>query len=148
MNWKKTVRTVIKQDLNSGVDPTVLRYIGFLEKQKMQLPIQILLHLRLLLRSNGIKYLKNLFQRHAICLEGVLMQWLKKWWPYWINLLFCASLLILLLFFKSWLIFLISEYRDLIPGQITPKTQKWYLMPPCLTHRYWPKLKLRNQGKG
>ena len=23
--------------------------------------------------------------------------------------------------------------RGLIPGHVIPKTQKWYLMPPCLT---------------
>ena len=37
----------------------------------MQLPIQILVHLRLLLRRNGIKYLKNLFWMHANRFEGV-----------------------------------------------------------------------------
>ena len=30
-----------------------------------------------------------------------------------------------------------------IPGQIIPKTQNWYLMPPCLTQNY----KVRIKGK-
>ena len=39
----------------------------------------------------------------------------------------------------------------LIPGRVIPKTQKWYLMPPCLTLsiiRYGSRVKWRNPGKG
>ena len=39
----------------------------------------------------------------------------------------------------------------LIPGQVIPKTQKWYLMPPCLTRsiiRYESRVKWSNPGKG
>ena len=42
-------------------------------KQK-QLPIQILVRFRLLLRSNGIKYQKNLFWSQINRLAGVLIQ--------------------------------------------------------------------------
>ena len=38
-----------------------------------------------------------------------------------------------------------------IPGRVIPKTQKWYLMPPCLTLsiiRYGPRVKWSNPGKG
>ena len=38
-----------------------------------------------------------------------------------------------------------------IPGQVIPKTQKWYLMPPCLTLsiiRYVSRVKWSNPGKG
>ena len=37
-----------------------------------------------------------------------------------------------------------------IPGRIIPKTQKWYLMPPCLTLRivsYQSRVKWGNPGK-
>ena len=44
------------------------------QKKKMQLLIQILFRLRLLLRQNGIKYLKNLFWRNANRFEVVLIQ--------------------------------------------------------------------------
>ena len=39
----------------------------------------------------------------------------------------------------------------LIPGQVIPKTKKWYLMPPCLTLiiiRYGSKIKWVNPGIG
>ena len=38
-----------------------------------------------------------------------------------------------------------------IPGRVIPKTQKWYLMPPCLTlsiRRYGSRVKWGNPGKG
>ena len=54
---EKTVRTAIKQDLSLGL----YHLSGAIKKTKqMQLPIQILVRLRLLLRKNGIKCLKNL----------------------------------------------------------------------------------------
>ena len=31
--------------------------------------------------------------------------------------------------------------RGLIPGRVIPKTQKWYLMPPCLTQHYKVRIK-------
>ena len=37
------------------------------------------------------------------------------------------------------------------PGRVIPKTQKWYLMPPCLTLsniRYGSRVKWRNPRKG
>ena len=37
-----------------------------------------------------------------------------------------------------------------IPGQVIPKTQKWYLMPPCLTLsiiRYGSRVKWSNPGE-
>ena len=40
--------------------------------------------------------------------------------------------------------------RGLIAGRFIPKTQKWYLMPPCLTLsniRYGSRVKWRNPGK-
>ena len=40
---------------------------------------------------------------------------------------------------------------SLIPGQVTPKTQKWHLMPPCLTLniiRYTSRVKWSNPGNG
>ena len=43
------------------------------------------------------------------------------------------------------------EDRDSIPGWIIPKTQKWYLIPPCLTLsiiRYGSRVKWNNPGKG
>ena len=33
-----------------------------------------------------------------------------------------------------------------IPGQVIPKTQKWYLMPPCLILRIRSKTKWSNPG--
>ena len=39
----------------------------------------------------------------------------------------------------------------LFPGRVIPKTQKWYLMPPCLTLgiiRYGSRVKWSNPGKG
>ena len=78
--YDKTVWTAIKQDLNPDFNPARLRFMGCFRKTKqMQLPIQIFLCLRLLLRKNGIKCLKNLcWSRHANCFEGVLIQYLKK----------------------------------------------------------------------
>ena len=38
-----------------------------------------------------------------------------------------------------------------IPGRVIPKTQKWYLMPPCLAVsiiRYGSRVKWSNPGKG
>ena len=38
-----------------------------------------------------------------------------------------------------------------VPGQVIPKTQKWYLMPPCLTLSiimYGSRVKWSNPGKG
>ena len=38
-----------------------------------------------------------------------------------------------------------------IPGRVIPKTQKWYLMPPCLTLsivKYVSRVKWSNPGKG
>ena len=38
-----------------------------------------------------------------------------------------------------------------IPGQVTPKTKKWYLIPPCLTLniiRLGSRVKWSNPGKG
>ena len=69
---------------------------------------QVLVHLRLFLRSNGIKCLENLFWRHANHFEGVLIQLLKKWQPYWVNLLFCIIFLILLFIFKNWINLVLS----------------------------------------
>ena len=67
--------------------PLITLYEAF---KKMQHPIKILVRLRRLLRSNGIKCLKNLFWRQANRFESLLIQQLKKWWPYWVNLLFCV----------------------------------------------------------
>ena len=39
---------------------------------------------------------------------------------------------------------------DVIPGRVIPKAQKWYLMPPCLTHsfiRYVSRVSGSIQGK-
>ena len=49
--------------------------------------------------------------------------------------------------------YLLLLQRDLgsIPGRVIPKTQKWYLMPPCLTLsiiRYRSRVKWSNPGKG
>ena len=41
--------------------------------------------------------------------------------------------------------------RVSIPGRVIPKTQKWYLMSPCLTLsiiRYVSRVKWNNPGKG
>ena len=41
--------------------------------------------------------------------------------------------------------------RDLILGRVIPKTQKWYLMPPCITLsiiRYRSRVKWSNPRKG
>ena len=54
---EKTVRTAVKQDLNPGLNPLDYVIQDFLENKQMQLPIQILVRLRLLLRRNGIKCL-------------------------------------------------------------------------------------------
>ena len=38
-----------------------------------------------------------------------------------------------------------------IPGRVIPKTQKWYLIPPCLTFsiiKYGSRVKWNNRGKG
>ena len=87
---EKTARTAIKQDLTPDFNSPWLRYMQ---------QIQILIHLKLLLSSNGVKCLQNLFWRHANRFEGILIQWLKKWWSYWVKYLFCVELLILLLIF-------------------------------------------------
>ena len=42
-------------------------------------------------------------------------------------------------------------YLGSIPGRVIPKTQKWYLMPPCLILsiiRYRSEIKWSNPGKG
>ena len=44
-----------------------------------------------------------------------------------------------------------SEDLGSIPGRVIPKTQKWYLMPPCLTFsiiRYRSRVRWSNLGKG
>ena len=41
--------------------------------------------------------------------------------------------------------------RGSIPDRVIPKTQKWYLIPPCLTLsiiRYGSRVKWVNRGKG
>ena len=41
--------------------------------------------------------------------------------------------------------------RSSIPGRVIPKTQKWYLIPPCLafsTIRWGSRVKWSNPGKG
>ena len=64
----------------SSPDLNLLGYAiwDVLKTKKMQLTIQILVCLRLLLRWNWIKCLKNLFWRQAIHFESMLIQWLKK----------------------------------------------------------------------
>ena len=37
--------------------------------------------------------------------------------------------------------------RSSIPGRVIPKTQKWYLIPPCIV-RYRSRVKWSNLGKG
>ena len=71
---EKTVRTAIKQDLSPHCNPLDYTIWGILEIKQMQLLIQILVDLRLLLRRNGIKYLKNSFWRHANHFKGMLIQ--------------------------------------------------------------------------
>ena len=56
---EKTLRAAIKQDLNPDLNPLDYAIWG-VENKNMQLPIQILVRFRLLLRRNGIKCLKNL----------------------------------------------------------------------------------------
>ena len=58
---EKTVMTAVKQDLRPDLDPLDYVIWEVLENKtkQMQLPIQILVHLRLILRKNGIKYLKT-----------------------------------------------------------------------------------------
>ena len=44
-----------------------------------------------------------------------------------------------------------AGYLGSIPGRVIPKTQKWYLIPPCLTPsniRYVSRVKWNNQRKG
>ena len=65
---------------------------------KTQTTNQILVRLRLLLRRNGIdssniKCLKNLFWNMQIVLKECWYSNWKKWWPYWVNLLFCVYLI-------------------------------------------------------
>ena len=78
MNRKSTrkLRTAIKEHLSLNHNPPApwLRSIGYFRKQQIQLPIQISVRFRLLLRRNGIKCQKNLFWRYANCFEGVLIQ--------------------------------------------------------------------------
>ena len=38
--------------------------------------------------------------------------------------------------------------RGSIPGRVIPKTQKWYLMPPCLTARWGTRIKWSHSGNG
>ena len=52
---EKTVRTAIKQDLGPDLNPLNYTMGFFLKTTQMQLAIQILVHLRLLLRRNGKK---------------------------------------------------------------------------------------------
>ena len=59
-------------------------------------------------------------------------------------------------FSESWFPFSSHRFYDpkdlgSIPGRIIPKTQKWYLIPPCLTLnniKYVSRVKWSNPGKG
>ena len=45
----------------------------------------------------------------------------------------------------------LAKYRSSIPGRVIPKTQKWYLIAPCLALsiiRYGSRVKGSNSGKG
>ena len=68
----KTVRKAIKQYLNLENNP--LDYTIGASRKQMQLAIQISASIRLLLKRNGIKGLRNIFWRHANCYEYVLIQ--------------------------------------------------------------------------
>ena len=62
-----------------NLNPPWLSYRGRFRKQtKCNFPSQILVNLRLLLRRNGIKCLKNLIWRHANHFKGMWIQLLKK----------------------------------------------------------------------
>ena len=58
---EETVSAAIKQDLNPELNPLDYAIQGVLENKTNTTSIQILVRLRLLLRRNGIKCLKNLF---------------------------------------------------------------------------------------
>ena len=62
---KHTNELKVKLDLSPDHNPLDYGLWGVLENKTNALPIQILVRLRLLLRENGIKYLKNLFWRHV-----------------------------------------------------------------------------------
>ena len=70
---KNTVRIAIKQDLNPDLNPLDYAIWGILE-DKTNATSQLLIHLRLLLRKNGIESLKNLFWRHENHFKGMLIQ--------------------------------------------------------------------------
>ena len=71
---EKTVRTAIKQDLNQDFNPVNYAIWGVLENKTNATPIQILVRLRLLLRRNEMKCLKNLFWTYANRFEGLLIE--------------------------------------------------------------------------
>ena len=82
--------------------PLITLYGAFKKTKQMQLPIQILVRLRLLLRRNGIKCLKNLFWMSANRFKDSLIKGFEKLCTYWVNLLFCVYLLILSLSATEW----------------------------------------------
>ena len=71
---EKTVRTAIKQDLKPDLNTIDYVIWGVLENKTNATFIQILIRLRLLLRRNWIKCVKNLLWRHANRFEDVLIQ--------------------------------------------------------------------------
>ena len=83
----------------------------------MQLPIQMFVRLRQILRRNGIKYLKNSFWRHVNRFEGLLKQslkhmvaTLKKMYSFAYILLFIFLKWKLILSIIEWFIIILSYY--------------------------------------
>ena len=62
----------------SSPDPKPLDYAIWVKKKQKKNEYNFSFRLKLLLRSYGIKCLKNLFWRHVNCFEGVMIQWLKN----------------------------------------------------------------------
>ena len=97
---KKTVRTAIKQDLSPDLKPLDYTIWGVLENKTNTTP-----HPNIGLLNTAIEEEWNKMFEEFILKAGKYFQRYidtiieKKCWPYWVNLLFCVYLFILLFTF-------------------------------------------------
>ena len=89
--------------------------------------MQILVRLRHLLRRNGIKCLENLFRRHGdTIIEKKKKKKKKKKRPSWVNLLFCVSLIMLVIFLKNKSCFIIESMIIILNKvKLSPFSRGW-----------------------
>ena len=99
---EKTVRTASKQDLNPAHIPLDYAIWGILENKTNSIPHPDIGSINSAIEEEWNKMSEESILKTCKSFRRCNDTIIEKWWPYWVNLLFCIYLLILLFIFFNW----------------------------------------------